>query len=152
MTPGKLNRRILADRLDWIDRMLQEINSLPMGSYEEFSSDTRNIWTAESCLRRALEALLDMGRHILAKGFGTGVTEYKQIARELGSLKVLETKEAKELEVLAGYRNRMVHFYHEIGPEELYKICRDDLGDIENLKDAFRHWVKRHPELMNDEL
>jgi len=100
MSPGKLNRRILADRLEWIDRMLQEINSLPLNSYEEFSSDSRNIWAAESCLRRALEALLDLGRHILAKGFGKGVTEYKQIARELGNARVLSAKKARELKCL----------------------------------------------------
>ena len=41
------------------------------------------VWAAESCLRRALEALLDVGRHILAGGFGRGVSEYGQIASGL---------------------------------------------------------------------
>ena len=35
---------------------------------------------ADSCLRRSLEALFDIGRHILAKGYARGVTEYKEIA------------------------------------------------------------------------
>jgi hypothetical protein len=30
-------------------------------------------------LRRSLEALMDLGRHIVAKGFGRGVTEYREI-------------------------------------------------------------------------
>lgn len=30
----------------------------------------------ESFLRRALEVLLDLGRHVLAKGFGRVVPEY----------------------------------------------------------------------------
>ena len=78
MSPGKLNRRILSDRIAWIDRMLEEIGKLPLENYDLFLQDTRNIWAAESCLRRALEALLDVGRHILAKGFGKGITEYKK--------------------------------------------------------------------------
>jgi len=31
---------------------------------------------------------------------------------------------------MAGYRNRLVHFYHEVGPEELFEICANDSADI----------------------
>lgn len=70
-----------------------------------------NVWTAESCLRRGLEASLDVGRHILAKGLGLGVSEYKEIAPRLQERGILQDKEADLLRVLAGYRNRLVHFY-----------------------------------------
>ena len=80
MMPGKISKRVVSDRLAWIDRMLGEIRSLPLGSQSAFMEDSRNIWAAESCLRRALEALFDLGRHIAAKGFGEAVTEYKEIA------------------------------------------------------------------------
>ena len=63
MTPGKVSRRILIDRMAWIDQMLAEIQKLPLESYEAFTSDSRNVWAAESCLRRALEAIMDLGRH-----------------------------------------------------------------------------------------
>jgi len=32
MSPGKLNSRILADRVAWINRMLEEIGKLPFGT------------------------------------------------------------------------------------------------------------------------
>ena len=32
-------------------------------------------------------------------------------------------EEADLLQILAGYRNRLVHFYHEVSVEELYEIC-----------------------------
>ena len=149
MSPGKLNSRILADRVAWINRMLEEVGKLPLDDYERFILDSRNIWTAESCLRRSLEALLDLGRHILAKGFGKGITEYKEIARELKKEKVLGDVHAGLLELLAGYRNRLVHFYHEIETEELYKICKDDLHDIQDVRDAFLAWVKVNPDLID---
>ena len=149
MSPGKLNSRILADRVAWINRILEEVGKLPLDDYERFILDRRNIWTAESCLRRSLEALLDLGRHILAKGFGKGITEYKEIARELKKEKVLDDVHAGLLELLAGYRNRLVHFYHEIETEELYKICKDDLRDIRDVRDAFLAWVKVNPDLID---
>jgi len=32
---------------------------------------------------------------------------------------------------MAGYRNRLVHFYDEVSEAELYKIIQNNLGDIE---------------------
>ena len=83
MLPGKISKRVVSDRLTWADRMLREIRALPLESRTIFMQDSRNVWAAESCLRRALEALFDMSRHIAAKGFGEAVTEYKEIAATL---------------------------------------------------------------------
>ena len=38
-----------------VDQMLAEIRALPLESQAAFLADRRNIHTAESCLRRALE-------------------------------------------------------------------------------------------------
>jgi len=152
MSPGKLSKRVIGDRLAWIDKMVAEIRALPLDSYEEFSANQRDAWAAEPCLRRALEALFDLGRHILAKGFAQGVTEYKQIASELEAAGVLSHSRAGLLSSLAGYRNRLVHFYHEVTSEELYEICRDDLDDVLKIKDAFRKWVNKNSGLIDDNL
>lgn len=152
MTPGLISKKVVGDRLELIERMIGEIRSLPMESYQEFIKDRRNVWTAESCLRRSLESLLDIGRHILAKGFATGVSEYKEVARKLGEFGLLSTSEAELLRILAGYRNRLVHFYHEIGKEELYRICKDQLKDLQEVKDAYLRWLKVHPDKMNEGL
>jgi len=63
--------------------MLDGIRNLPMSSYDQFTSDPRTPAAAESYLRRALEALLDLGRHVLAKGFTMAPAEYKEVTDEL---------------------------------------------------------------------
>ena len=95
MTPMAISKRVVADRLDLIDSFLREIRSLPLENPSGFFADRRNIWSAESCLRRSLEALFDVGRHILAKGFGSGVSEYKEIPLRLQEKAVLTETEAK---------------------------------------------------------
>ena len=152
MSPGKLSKRVIGDRLAWLDKMVAEIRALPLDSYEEFSANQRDVWAAESCLRRALEAIFDLGRHILAKGFGQGVTEYKQIASELDRAGVLSHSRARLLSTLAGYRNRLVHFYHEVTSEELYEICRDNLDDLLEMKNAFLKWVNSNPDQIDETL
>lgn len=152
MTEGVISRRIVADRIAWIHEMLAEIRTLPLGSRALFFADRRNVWTAESCLRRALEALLDLGRHILAKGFAVGTSEYKEIARRLVEKGVLEESVGRTLQTLAGYRNRLVHFYHEVSREELYHICRDQLEDVHIVLEHIKAWLLRNPQRMDNAL
>lgn len=152
MMPSRASRRVIGDRLAIIGDMLQEIRGLPLGDQDGFFADRRNIWTADAGLRRSLEALLDIGRHILAKGYGIGVSEYKQIATGLQAQQVLSDHEARMLFRMAGYRNRLVHYYHEITPDELYTICTSQLGDIDLLADAYSRWVNSHPDRVSDQL
>jgi uncharacterized protein YutE (UPF0331/DUF86 family) len=152
MTPSQLRAKVIAERVGWINRMLANLRKLPLNSYAAFGSDPRNIAAAESYLRRALEALLDLGRHVLAKGFGQAVAEYKDVARNLVQFTVLDQQKGDLLRELAGYRNRLVHFYHEISDQELYEICTARLSDIEMLLTAMTDWIKSHPELIDQSL
>jgi uncharacterized protein YutE (UPF0331/DUF86 family) len=147
VSPGKVSSRILLDRAAAVSSMTEQIRRLPLATFGVFADDSRNIWTVDSCLRRALEAVFDMGRHLLAKGYGAGVTEYKEIARELGARGVLGSGERELMVRLAGYRNRLVHFYHEVNPEELYQIATGRLGDVERIRDALVGWLRAHPEM-----
>jgi uncharacterized protein YutE (UPF0331/DUF86 family) len=152
MTPAKLQQRIVAERAGWVEEMLAGIRSLPLGSHDEFVADPRNVASAESYLRRALEALLDLGRHVLGKGFGLAVTEYREIPRRLQAVGVLGKREADRLGTLAGYRNRMVHVYAEVTQPELYEICSKRLGDVDDVLDAILGWIRAHPEMIDTSL
>lgn len=132
--------------------MVAAIRDLPLDDREAFFADERNVWAAESCLRRALEALFDLGRHVVAKGFGRGVSEYREIARELASLGIIDPVEAEGMERMAGYRNRMVHFYHDVEAVELHTICVEHLVEVEHLAHSIRNWLQSHPELLDQTL
>jgi len=152
MTPSRLRARIVAERLHWIHEMIRRVAELPLGTYESFRSDPRNAAAAESYVRRALEALMDLGRHILAKGFGHGPTEYKGIPLGLAQRGVLTEDEADLMMRLAGYRNRMAHFYNEISEQELYTICTLHIDDIKLASNALRRWIQDHPEKIDRSL
>lgn len=152
MAPVGLRAAIVLERLNWIERMLVGIRGLPLDSLEDFIADPRTPAAAESYLRRCLEALLDLGRHILAKGFGRAVSEYGAIAHELQGVGVLGPAEAGLLREMAGYRNRLVHFYDEVSTVELYEICTQDLSDIERITRALEQWIRDHPELIDKAL
>ena len=152
MTPGKVRAVTVVQKAAQVRAMLRGIEDLPLSDPVAFAADPRNAASAESYLRRALEALLDLGRHILAKGIGQGPAEYKEVALALARERVLDQSEGQLLVRLAGYRNRLVHFYDEVSDEELYEICTRYAGDVGELLEALLGWVRRHPELVDGRL
>jgi uncharacterized protein YutE (UPF0331/DUF86 family) len=152
MSPSKIQLKTVAAKAELIRAMLAGIETLPLGSEAELAADLRMVAAGESFLRRALEALLDLGRHVLAKGFGKAVPEYAAVAAELGAEGVLPPESAMKLRQMAGYRNRLVHAYDAVTPGELYSILTRDRGDIAAILEMIRDWIAAHPEICNEEL
>ena len=152
MSPGKIREKTVAEKAALVRAMVQGMDSLPLGSLEAFLESSHVAAAAESYLRRGLEALLDLGRHLLATGFGEPVAEYAAIAQALETRGVLPGTRGSRFRQMAGYRNRLVHFYDQIEPAELYTIVRDHRQDLLAVLEALTAWVNGHPELVDRSL
>jgi uncharacterized protein YutE (UPF0331/DUF86 family) len=152
VTGGRVRAAVVAAKSEIVLHMLAGIETLPLDSEDALAADPRMLGAGESFLRRALEALFDLGRHVLAKGFGIPGAEYKDVARYLGTHAVLGPGDAATMVAMAGYRNRLVHFYDEVTPAELYRILTVHRGDIRLLLNVLTAWVDSHPEIVDDAL
>lgn len=143
MVISNLNTKLLEDRLGFINEAAIRLKRLSTFSLDEFlRDDTPAI--AESYLRRCLEAVFDIGRHITAKLGGKASVEYKEIARALADKGVISQDCAQTLMLMAGYRNRLVHFYHEVSNQELYKIVRENVVDIETFAKEIKEFISSY--------
>ncbi len=142
MSPGTIDEKVIAQRARWIREAIAALKELPLSNQQAFLGNKHNIAAAESYLRRSLEALFDVGRHILAKGFAYPATEYKEIASGLFEKSVIGRADADLMRKMAGYRNRMVHFYHEISSEELLDICLNHTDEIDRLLEQMLQWLR----------
>lgn len=149
MTPGSIRSQIVLEKAAYIRTVLGELRALPLSDLGEFLSDSRTPAAAESYLRRALEGLLDLCRHVLTKGFAEGALEYKQMASRLAANAVISGDAEARFVRMAGYRNRMVHFYDEISAEELFRICTTDSGDVERVLEEILAWLRTHPDRLD---
>lgn len=144
MTPTGVSLKIVHDRLAYLDGCVEELRALPVGSIDEFRADRRTPRAADSLVRHAVQALFDTARHILAKGFGLSKLEYKEIAREAAARGLIQSPElADRFTKIAGYRNRLVHHYENVTPEELFAIVRTDLADLEAIAGELRRAARR---------
>jgi uncharacterized protein YutE (UPF0331/DUF86 family) len=152
MSPSKIRLKTVTAKAELIREMLAATATLPLASEAEFSADPRMVAAGESFLRRSLEGLLDLGRHVLAKGFGQVVPDYAAVAAELANRGILPPETAAKLRLMARYRNRMVHFYDDVTPPELYGILTKERQDVEEVLAAIQRWLAAHPEACIDEL
>lgn len=125
-----LNRELIEERLAQIRISANRLKMMESYSMEQFLSNPDNYAIAEHHLRRALESLFDIGRHIIAKN-GLGKPEkYSQIIELLGQHQILPPEFSNKIKGMAGYRNRLVHEYARVASEELYQIIRTRLDDF----------------------
>ena len=81
---------------------------------------------------RAREACLDIGVHILSRIPGQKPKSYKDIPLLLAENKMMPEKFVGEkLVSMAGYRNRMTHFYHRLEAAEILEIIKVHSDDFE---------------------
>jgi len=144
MVISNLNISRVLELLRYLETCIQELIPFSTMSKEAFLSDRKNPPFVESYLRRSLEVVFDIGRHILSKTYGFKEIEYKAIARELGKRQVVTIELANELYKMAGYRNRMIHFDKEVTPYELYEIVTNDLKDFDRFSREIVAFIKAY--------
>lgn len=137
-----IDQVLVKQRLSMIEKNCRELEELKLLSKEEFLT-SRNSAAAESFLRRSLEAVFDVGRHILAKTGGNEMArEYKSIAHGLADINAVDSNLRNTLVKMAGYRNRMVHLYHQVTNEELYDIVQENLDDLRQFISQVLQYIK----------
>lgn len=76
-----------------------------------YLADKRTKALSEHYLRIALEATLDLGRHVIVKT-GLGVPqEYRDVGNILREKGIFSPQLGQELEAMTGMRNVLVHLY-----------------------------------------
>jgi len=108
--------------------MLRELSRTPRHDFTERSTEFH---AAVRLLQISVEAMLDIGSHIVAKeGLGTP-RSYVEVFDLLGQSGVIPPEFLGKVRAMVRFRNRAVHLYGEIDAGYVYATLRDDLGDFE---------------------
>jgi uncharacterized protein YutE (UPF0331/DUF86 family) len=65
---------------------------------------------------------------------------------------VLDRERGETLRKIGGYRNRLVHLYHEVTPEELHQILTTELQDVVDITESIKSWLAANPDRVNNDL
>lgn len=132
MEKDNINNEKVSQRIADIAKAYNELKKYEAMDGKKFLDNQDNFPLACYWLRLGIEAVLTIAIHILSRLPQNGKDkDYTQVLTSLGDYGVIPQDFAKKIRGMAGYRNRLVHLYWEIKPEELLNIIKEDLSDFE---------------------
>jgi len=144
-----IDKQVIIARLSGIEAELAELEDLSRLSFEAYSQKP-NFMLAEYHLHRALEGVFNIAAHMNSRRpGGAGTSQYKDIARQFGEYGFIDSNFANTVLVkMAGYRNRLVHFYANITQKETFVLLHTHLKDIKFFVDGVKE-ILRSPQKYN---
>lgn len=127
-----MKKRDIQTKIDVVLDNLEKLGTLKRKSYEDFTSDFRNIDSTLHRLQTSIQALLDIGGYIIGSlGLRTPDTnaEIIEILSEAGHIS--KDKVTSYIKMIQ-FRNRLVHLYNNIDTKTLYDILVHELDDIKD--------------------
>lgn len=124
-----LNNEFLYRKIKLIQKDLEGIEDLGVGSFDDFLENAVVYNAAERYLERIITRATDINRHVIGEtGKGTeDVKSYKDTFLRLGDLGIYPSVFSEEIAKSAGMRNLLVHDYDNINPRIIYDSVRDAL-------------------------
>lgn len=140
---SQINKERVLDRLADLETAYKELARFYEMTSDEFMANKDNFPLASYWLRLAIEAILTIGTHLLSRLPQNGKKkDYTQVILSLGDYEVMPQKFAEKIKGMAGYRNRLVHLYWQVKPDELLKIIKENLNDFKEFDQCIREYLK----------
>jgi len=128
---------ILHKRIVKLDEYLGILHQLQRYDRDEFLSNAEHYGSAERFLHLAIEALLDMGNHVIADENWGEVNWYSDVPKIFADKGLISSDGREKWIRMIGFRNTLVHDYIDIDRTIVYETLQHGLGDIEQLKRVF---------------
>lgn len=124
-----------------MDEYLTILDGLRRYDLNEFLANPERYGSTERFLQLTIEALLDVGSHVIAElGIGT-IETYSDVPRIFSENKYLEPELAGRWMRMIGFRNILVHEYLDIDRGVVYQVLQHQLEDLRALKQVLAQFL-----------
>ena len=130
-------RKILSEILSSLER-LEDLKTLDQPT---FQSDEHKIGSAKYNLIVAIEGMIDLCNHVIAKNSYRTPEDYADTIRVMAEKGAFGPEFTSTLIQMIRFRNRLVHIYWEVDNNELYRIIHSDLKDFRRFLKEFGQFI-----------
>jgi len=136
-----VRREVIRKRLNKLDDYLGILNGLKRYSFQEFIENPEYYGSTERFLHLAIEAVIDLGNHVIAElELGT-VNWYSDIPKILAAKGYISEELEDRWIRMTGFRNTLVHEYIDIDRRIVFDVLHNNLQDLEDLKKVFAQFL-----------
>jgi len=127
--------------LNNLENHIDELRSATDITYDLFLKDIRLQRFVERTLQISIECCFDIVHHIIAD---EGLREPVSYADAFGVLAengILSHESVNTYKMMAQFRNKVVHYYEKIDPDQVYAIFKGKLDTFEEFKAQIENWI-----------
>lgn len=132
---------VVRKRLNKLDEYLAILRDLQRYDFEEFIRDPEHYGSAERFLQLAIEAVTDIGSHVIADMALGVVNWYSDIPAILAERGYIGDHLREKWIQMIGFRNTLVHEYVDIDRRIVYDVLQHGLEDLEALERVFARFL-----------
>ncbi len=125
-----LRTEVILERLQKLDQALKRLDRFRKWDVERYLEDEDAQWVVERGLHLALEAVFDIGNHLLSALEAPPPQDYRSILTGLATAGVLPAEFVERIEGMAGFRNILVHEYADLDAREVFRILQEHSEDL----------------------
>ncbi|OQY15851.1 MAG: hypothetical protein B6I32_05275 [Desulfobacterium sp. 4572_20] len=122
---------------------LKELSDAQDIDWNKFVKDNRSRRFVERLLQIAIEAMIDIGHHIISDEGFREPQSYRDVFKVLTENGILSEDDLPKYEKIASFRNILVHHYEKIDDSIVYGIFKNNLKDLEEYVAYILSWLEK---------
>jgi uncharacterized protein YutE (UPF0331/DUF86 family) len=126
----KLNADLIRTRCGEIEESIKRLEQIKAQPRQQFLADQDLQDIACYRLLVAIKAAIALCYHISARQSRKVPEEYAECFRLLGEAQVIQADLAEQLQLMAKFRNLLVHMYWKLDYNRVYDVLHKNLGDL----------------------
>ncbi|MDW8290367.1 MAG: DUF86 domain-containing protein [Armatimonadota bacterium] len=126
----KPDLHVLQARATSLRQNLERISRLASLPDEQFWSNELHVDSVKLHLIQAMEDAASICTHLIARLGGTAPSAYAECFASLHQRGVIDEALARRLQMMARFRNLLVHRYWQVDDQQVLRIAREDVGDL----------------------
>ena len=136
-----VDRELVLKRIDLLEKRMNYLKGIEKFDKQEYSNDQDIYFRYERALHLAIEAVIDLGNHLIAdQNFRTPESN-RDIFKVLFENKIINNNLYSNLKNMAGFRNILVHDYLTLDRELEYEIIKNSLGDFRKFMEIVAEYI-----------
>jgi uncharacterized protein YutE (UPF0331/DUF86 family) len=139
-----VNQDIVLRLLASIEGFVNDLRQADDISHERFLQDIRAQRFVERTLQIAVEASMDVTHHIISDEKWREPDSFADAFAVLAENRVITPEQAERYALMARFRNRIIHYYEKVDPEQVFAIFKKRLGDFDDFVATIKKWVAKN--------
>jgi uncharacterized protein YutE (UPF0331/DUF86 family) len=136
-----IDKEMIVEKFELIQEDTSVLETLARMSEEDFASDTIRRAAAERLLHVAIEAVIDVGNHLVAALHLRKPNRYTDIPLILEQGGIISKALRGKLEEMIRFRNLLVHGYARIDPQKLHQFIVTNISDFQLFKQEVKMFL-----------